>query len=225
MLIHVNRRFAVHLIIFVFVTILLILTLLRWIFSDQDLWLLTVKSAFPAITLTIGAVNWNKCYTFLVKQNNRLQFLSPLLDLNGVWRVEIQSNWPRIQQSSAETEEHTPLKKVTGTLTLTCNFFQTRGYFQVSDTGSDRRSRTRRSDIVASSLRKENGHYLFSYIAKANVSDPDPGTDEQNYLFSTEVCFQDDDVDHGIGQYWTNRKYSTGHNAAGEISLLRLAGQ
>ena len=131
MLVQANRRFAVHLIIFVFAAMLLTLAFLRWIFGDQPFWLVAIKSALPAIALTIGVGNWHKCYTFLVRQNNRVPFLSPLLDLNGVWRVDIQSNWPRIQQSSTATEEHVPLKKVTGTLRLKCDFFQTRGYFQV----------------------------------------------------------------------------------------------
>lgn len=122
---------------------------------------------------------------------------------------------------SERNEKQPPLKKISGTLKLRCDFFQTQGYFQVDDKDSDRGSRTRRSDIVASSLRKENGNYLFSYIAKARVSDPDTKTDEQNYLFSTEISFQQGDVNHGYGHYWTNRKYSTGHNAAGEIQLTR----
>jgi len=97
-------------------------------------------------------------------------------------------------------------------------------YYQVDDLPSDRPSRTRRSDIVASSLRKDDGHYVFSYIAKAQVSNPDPTTDEQVYMFSAEVRFRDTDPNVGEGQYWTNRKYSSGHNAAGEIRLIRTEG-
>ena len=224
MIMQENRRFALHLLIGVFVIALLAITLLRLIFSEGAWWILASKSMLPAIAMVIAIASWPKCYTFLVQRNNKVLFLPPLLDLNGVWRVEIKSNWSRIQQltgTSVSSIDQVPLKKVTGTLSLQCDFFQTRGYFQVDDADSDRSSRTKRSDIVASSLRKENNYYVFSYMAKAVVSDPATETDEQNYLFSAEVMFSKGEMNRGGGQYWTNRKYNTGHNAAGELTLVR----
>ena len=221
MIVQSNRRFSLYLIIGLFSVIYALIFFVFCLLSESSILLLFIKSSTPALTLTFLLTSWPKCYSYLVRMNNWISFLPPLLDLNGEWQVNIESNWPRIEKLTKKVNTKPKLKKVTGTLKLKCNFFQTSGYFEVDDKDSNRNSRTYRSDLVASSLRKENDHFLLSYIAKANVKNPDTKTDEQHYLFSSEVTFQSGELNQSSGYYWTNRKYNTGHNAAGELQLIR----
>ncbi len=223
----IRPRFALTLVIGLFAVTAMAIISLRIYCFDTPVWSAAGAGSSLALSITLLLISWPKSYAWLAKQHNRFTFLEPILDLNGIWRVEIKSNWPRIQafsDPSAADKGAIPMKDMSGELTLQCNLFRTLGNFRVADAQSSRSSRTPRSDIVASSLRMENGHYIFSYIAKANVSDPDPNTDEQSYLFAAEICFKIGNFNEGGGKYWTNRKYSTGHNAAGEITLERIAG-
>lgn len=221
----IKPRFALTLVIGLFTVTAIAIISLRIYYFDTSAWSAVVTGSSLALSITLLLISWPKSYVWLAKWHNQFSPLAPILDLNGTWRVKILSNWPRIQALSdtlAADGDAVPMQGVSGELTLQCNLFRTLGSFRVADAQSARSSRTPHSDIVASSLRMENGHYIFSYIAKANVSNPDPNTDEQSYLFASEICFKIDNLNEGSGKYWTNRKYSTGHNAAGEITLERL---
>lgn len=224
MLALINPRFALTLIISLFALTLLPIVALHVFGLDKPLWAAIVSGLPWALTFTLGLISLPKSYTWLAKIYNRIPFLKPILNLNGTWHVKIESNWERIRMLSDQHHEPTetvPLKPVMGTLTLKCNIFRTIGRFRVDDVNSERASRTGHSDIVASSLRVEHERYIFSYIAEASVVNPDPNTDEQTFLFAAEVYFSLDELDIGNGRYWTNRKYVTGQNAAGEITLSR----
>ncbi len=226
MLALIKPRFALTLVITLFAVTAIPIIALRTYCFDTPVWIAAITGSSLAMSITLLLISWPKSYARLAKWHNRLTFLAPILDLNGTWRVEIKSNWPRIQALSnlSAADDAVPMKSISGELVLQCNLFRTVGNFCVSDAQSSRSSRTPLSDIVASSLRMENGHYVLSYLAKANVNDPDPKTDEQSYLFAAEIYFKIDNLDEGSGNYWTNRKYSTGHNSAGEITLERLSG-
>lgn len=225
MLLLIRPRFALALIVIVFFTVFLLMIAVRVLGFQTSVWAALFTGFSFALTATTIFTSIPQSYSFLIKCYNRIPVLTPLLDLNGRWRVSLQSNWPRIQSLSAHGESPAvvaDLREVRGTLELQSNLYKTLGRFSLDGDSADRPSRTMRSDLIASSLREEDRRYVFSYVAKAAVSKPDPTTDEQSYLVAAEIHFDSDNLSKGFGSYWTNRKYSSGHNAAGEIVLARV---
>jgi|GEM_PF-7005474 len=219
----IRPKAALAIIATVFLLIFTSIVTIRVYFFESSFWVTLLTGFTATLTITLILMSIPKLYSTLTRLYNKF-FFPPLLDLNGQWDVVIKSNWPRIQalSKSGHTPETTPdLLKIYGTLNLQCNFYRTLGSLALKDSATQRRSKTIRSDLIASSLREENGYFIFSYIAKAVVSDPTPETDESGYLVAAEIHFNHHDLTSGTGIYWTNRKYTTGHNAAGEITLAR----
>ncbi|NBZ88915.1 hypothetical protein GV832_15080 [Rhodobacteraceae bacterium CYK-10] len=190
---------------------------------------------------SLPVIVWGAVAAVVVLPGWRLVWKLPLLgswlshrvfpDLNGEWTVSIQSNWPIIERlkSAAASKDATfdPLKDALPSL-LEANFevrirqtwFRTDVEFLPNDKTPLLKSHT----VSVEFLKSENGSRSLAWVYEQSNKQgnelPLAVTDRDRF-FGAAMLTVSDDASKLSGQYWQNRSWNQGLNAAGTIALKR----
>jgi len=153
------------------------------------------------------------------------------LDLGGLYRIEMTSNWPAIKRLTEaanstssifnvfDPEALPPTKAVTGFAILEVGLFGLKIRMKMNSTGND--SVSRGEDIRKDDARRAILRYVF---VQTNAPHATASTDEPQHSGAAELVFDPKADKIGVfsGKYWTNRNYQKGMNTAGDIRLIRI---
>ena len=152
-------------------------------------------------------------------------------DLNGEWSVSIQSNWPIVEKlkAAAVSREVTfdlvkdkipDLKEATFDVKIKQSWFRTDVEFLPNNKTPLLSSKT----ISVEFLKSENGTksiaWLYEQTNKQDNTQRLAVTDQPKF-FGAAVLTVNEDASEIQGQYWQNRSWDQGLNAAGLIVLKR----
>ena len=154
------------------------------------------------------------------------------LDLGGLYRVEMTSNWPAIKRLTEAANSTSDVfnvfdpaalpssKAVTGFAVFEAGLFGLKIRMKMNKTGND--SVSRGEDIRMDDARRAVLRYVF---VQTNAPHATTATDEPQHSGAAELVFKpkEDKLGALIGKYWTNRNYQRGMNTAGDIRLIRIA--
>jgi len=145
-----------------------------------------------------------------------LSFLFP--DIDGVWRVELESNWPIIAKlEGIEIGVQAPAdKKLSGTITIKARLFSVHMKLDMDNKYS--KSRTLFVKVEKDAGGTVNLHYVYENTTLKPVE-----TDSGSHFgaASLELTNSSDGEVVLEGPYWTNRNWERARNTAGLITLRR----
>lgn len=192
----------------------------------------SARTVVVFVWLIFAALLWKPIWTRVW----RCPFVGPWLsnhffpDLNGEWDVVIQSNWPTIEmlRKAAKTptearfdvlDENTKLPPP-GVVQLKATIDQgwSRSTVTIEPNSQTpmRRSKTLALDLIPAA---DDQPKRIAWIFRQENASVAP-TDEGNFL-GAALLQVGGDPDILQGQYWSNRSWRKGLNAAGEIELRR----
>lgn len=153
-------------------------------------------------------------------------------DLTGRWKVTIESNWPIIDKlrtaAASKDVRFDPMDDATRPKLLESSFdvritqtwFRTDVEFLPNDKTPLQKSHT----ISVEFLKSENGSrsiaWIYEQSNKQGNESPLAATDRERF-FGAAILTVSDDASKLSGQYWQNRSWNQGLNAAGTIVLSR----
>jgi len=204
-----------------------------------------VLGALAANLLTsrvVAGIIWGSIALFIVIPGWRLLWKLPLAgpwlanryfpDLNGEWVVTIQSNWPiveRLKTAAAAGEEITfdpfndarpDLIEARFDVKIKQTWFRTDVTFLPNEKTPLLSSET----ISVEFFKSENGNksvaWVYEQTNKQDNSRPLAITDQPNF-YGSAVLKVNEDASELKGQYWQNRSWNLGLNAAGLITMRR----
>lgn len=180
------------------------------------------------LLLVLGLLNIPFVFGVVHRISFAQHWMFPRLD--GRWKGELHSNWPRIERTfdtarkggppfDALTDELTPEEE--GRRYTEADVTITSSLFLISMTlrpvGSERTSRTR---FVRPLWRKPDRPEL-SYVYEQEDLAPVELTDVPEHFGAGIVRF-DSEMGKLSGRYWTDRSWNAGLNTAGVIQLWRV---
>ena len=189
----------------------------------------------------VPVIVWGAVATVVVLPGWRLIWKLPLLgswlshrifpDLNGEWKVTIQSNWPIIEKLklAAASKETTfdPLQdpvlellEASFDVKIRQSWFRTDVEFLPNEKTPLLSSQT----VSVEFQKTENGSRSISWVYeqsnKQGNERPLVVTDQARF-YGAAMLTVSDDASKLTGQYWQNRSWNRGFNAAGLIVLKR----
>jgi hypothetical protein len=189
----------------------------------------------------VAVVIWGSIALFIIAPGWRLLWKLPLVgpwfanryfpDLNGEWVVTIQSNWPIVERlkTAAASEEITfdpfnderpDLLEVRFNVKIKQTWFRTDVAFLPNEKTPLLNSET----ISVEFLKSENGNktvaWVYEQTNKQDNSRPLAVTDQPKF-YGSAVLNVNGDPPELMGQYWQNRSWNLGLNAAGLITMRR----
>jgi len=189
----------------------------------------------------VAGIIWGSIALFIVIPGWRLLWKLPLAgpwlanryfpDLNGEWVVTVQSNWPIVERlkTSAASKEITfdPVNDARPGL-LEANFDvkikQTWFRTDLSFLPSEETPLLSSETISVEFFKSENGNksvaWVYEQTNKQDNSRPLAVTDQAKF-YGSAVLSVNEDATELNGQYWQNRSWSFGLNAAGLITMRR----
>ena len=189
----------------------------------------------------VAGIIWGSIALFIVAPGWRLLWKLPLVgpwfanryfpDLNGEWVVTIQSNWPIVERlkTAAASDEITfdPFKdKRPGLLEASFDvkikqtWFRTKVAFLPNEKTPLLSSET----ISVEFLKSENGNKSVAWVFEQTNKQDNTRTlavTDQPKFYGSAVLNVNEDATELNGQYWQNRSWSVGLNAAGTITMRR----
>lgn len=179
---------------------------------------------------------------FLVSQGWRLVWKLPIVgpklssalfyDLNGDWTAELQSNWPIVEEAinAAQKKGQTfdvfddatlpNLLELSFDVTIKQSWFRTDVEFFPNETSPLLESKT----VSVEFFKAENGTKSMAWVFEVKNKSKNGSrlaiTDEQNYLGAAKLTLSEDGCELS-GEFWQNRSWHRGLNAAGSIVLKR----
>jgi len=191
----------------------------------------------------VAGIIWGGFALFVIAPGWRLLWKLPVLgpwlsnrffpDLNGKWVVTIQSNWPILDGlQSAAANENTTFDLFTDEMPdlLVANFdvkikqswFRTDVEFLPNDKTPLLSSETISVEFFKSENGKKSIAWVYEQINKQDNAQRLAVTDQPKFHGSA-ILNVNDDATELQGQYWQNRSWNRGLNAAGLIVLKRVA--
>jgi hypothetical protein len=189
----------------------------------------------------VAVVIWGSIALFIIAPGWRLLWKLPLVgpwfanryfpDLNGEWVVTIQSNWPIVERlkTAAASEEITfdpfnderpDLLEVRFNVKIKQTWFRTDVAFLPNEKTPLLNSET----ISVEFFKSENGNktvaWVYEQTNKQDNSRPLAVTDQPKF-YGSAVLNVNGDPPELMGQYWQNRSWNLGLNAAGLITMRR----
>ncbi len=152
-------------------------------------------------------------------------------DLNGEWVVTIQSNWPivgRLKDAAASDEitfdplkdERPSLQETIFDVKIKQTWFRTDVAFLRNETTPLLSSET----VSVEFFKSENGNKsvagVYEQTNKQDNTQPLAVTDQPKF-YGSAVLTLNEDATKIAGQYWQNRSWGLGLNAAGLITMRR----
>tara|TARA_R110000868_G_scaffold106084_2_gene291071 strand:- start:1149 stop:1889 length:741 start_codon:yes stop_codon:yes gene_type:complete len=189
----------------------------------------------------VAGIIWGSIALFVVAPGWRLLWKLPLAgtwlanryfpDLNGEWVVTIQSNWPIMERlkTAASSNEITfdPLKDERPGLLETSfdvkikqTWFRTDVVFLPNEETPLLSSETISVEFFKSGNGNKSVAWLFEQTNKQDNTRPLAVTDQPKF-YGSAVLNVNEGATELKGQYWQNRSWNLGLNAAGQISLKR----
>lgn len=212
-----------------------------WIAENVPL--LGASAANLLTSRVVAAIIWGSIALFIVMPGWRLLWKLPLAgpwlanryfsDLNGEWVVTIQSNWPiveRLKTAAASAEitfdpfkdERPCLLEASFDVKIKQTWFRTDVVFLPNERTPLLSSET----ISVEFFKSENGGksvaWVYEQTNNQDNSRPLAVTDQPKF-YGSAVLNVNKDATELKGQYWQNRSWNLGLNAAGEIVLRRKA--
>jgi len=212
-----------------------------------ETWLVTqvpVLGAPVANLLTsrvVAGIIWGGIALIVVAQGWRLLWKLPVLgtwlanrffpDLNGKWVVTIQSNWPIVEHlktaaASKEitfdpfTDELPDLLEASFDVKIKQSWFRTDVVFLPNDKTPLLSSETISVEFFKSDSGKKSIAWIYEQTNKQDNTQRLAVTDQPKFHGSA-VLTVNEDATELQGQYWQNRSWDRGLNAAGLIVLRR----
>lgn len=189
----------------------------------------------------VAGIIWGSIALFIVIPGWRLLWKLPLAgswlanryfpDLNGMWGVTIQSNWPIVEslKTAASSNQITfdpindqrpSLLEANFDVKITQTWFRTDVAFLPNEKTPLLSSET----ISVEFFKSENGSksvaWVYEQTNKQDNSRPLAMTDQPKF-YGSAVLNVSEDATELEGQYWQNRSWNLGLNAAGLIVLRR----
>ena len=186
---------------------------------------------------------WGLFAAIVVFQGWRLLWKTPLLgqwlanryfpDLNGEWVVTIQSNWPivdSLKRAAASTEntfnpfadDMPDLLEASFDVKIKQSWLKTDVEFLPNDKTPLLSSETISVEFLKSENGKKSIAWIYEQTNKQDNTQRLAVTDQQKFHGSA-VLNVNEDATELRGQYWQNRSWDRGLNAAGLIVLKRAA--
>tara|TARA_Y100000815_G_scaffold224004_1_gene211161 strand:+ start:687 stop:1481 length:795 start_codon:yes stop_codon:yes gene_type:complete len=184
---------------------------------------------------------WVGIALFTVFQGWRLLWKLPLAgawfanryfpDLNGEWVVTIQSNWPIVERlktaaSSSETtfdpvnDARPDLMEANFDVKIKQTWFRTDVAFLPNEKTPLLSSETLSVEFFKSENGNKSVAWVYEQANKQDNSRPLAVTDQSKF-YGSAVLNASEDATELKGQYWQNRSWNLGLNAAGLIVLRR----
>ena len=184
---------------------------------------------------------WGSIALFIVAPGWRLLWKLPLVgpwlanryfpDLNGEWVVTIQSNWPIVKRlmtaaSSDEitfdpiNEDRPSLLEASFKVRIKQTWFRTDVVFLPNEKTPLLKSET----ISVEFFKSENGNKSISWVYEQTNKQDNASSlaaTDQPKFYGSAVLSVNEDASELTGQYWQNRSWSLGLNAAGLIKMRR----
>ncbi|MCC5865932.1 MAG: hypothetical protein JJU31_12480 [Wenzhouxiangella sp.] len=207
-------------------------------------WLQASLGASAASVVTsriIAGIIWGAFALFIIVPGWRLLWKLPALgpwlsdkifpDLNGEWIVTIQSNWPIVEclKLAAASNETTfdpindklpDLLEATFAVKIRQSWFRT----DVEFLPNEKTPLLKSDSIAVEFLKAENGKksvaWVYEQVNKQDNAQRLEVTDQARF-YGSAVLDVSEDALQLQGQYWQNRSWNRGLNAAGLIVLKR----
>lgn len=211
----------------------------EWVASSE---LVLVAAVAELLTSRVVAlIIWGTIALFIVAPGWRLLWKLPILgtwlanrlfpDLNGNWVVTIQSNWPIVEHlktaaASKEitfhpfTDELPDLLEASFDVKIKQSWFRTDVVFLPNDKTPLLSSETISVEFFKSDSGKKSIAWIYEQTNKQDNAQRLAVTDQPKFHGSA-VLTVNEDATELQGQYWQNRSWDRGLNAAGLIVLRR----
>jgi hypothetical protein len=214
-----------------------------------ETWLATNLPVFGApvanllTSRAVAALIWGSIALFIVVPGWRLLWKLPLLgpwladrffpDLNGTWVVTIESNWPivdRLKTAAASnknkfdpfTDEMPNLLEASFDVKVKQTWFRTDVTFLPNLKTPLLGSETISVEFLKSENGKKSIAWIYEQTNRQDNTQPLAVTDQPKF-YGSAVLHVNEDATELKGQYWQNRSWSRGLNAAGLIAMKRAA--
>lgn len=192
----------------------------------------------------VAGMIWGSIALFIVMPGWRLLWMLPLLgpwlanrffpDLNAEWVVTIQSNWPivdRLKTAAASNEitfdpfsdELPDLLEAKFDVKIKQSWFRTDVTFLPNEKTPLLRSETISVEFFKSDSGKKSIAWIYEQTNKQGNNQRLAGTDQPKF-YGSAVLRVNEDATELQGEYWQNRSWDRGMNAAGVITLKRATG-
>lgn len=189
----------------------------------------------------VAVVIWGSIALFIVAPGWRLLWKLPLAgpwlanryfpDLNGEWVVTIQSNWPIVEHlktaaASKEitfdplTDELPDLLEASFDVKIKQSWFRTDVVFLPNDKTPLLSSETISVEFFKSDSGKKSIAWIYEQTNKQDNTQRLAVTDQPKFHGSA-VLTVNEDATELQGQYWQNRSWDRGLNAAGTITMKK----
>lgn len=189
----------------------------------------------------VAGVIWGSIALFIVVPGWRLLWKLPLVgpwlanrffpDLNGEWVVTIQSNWPivdRLKTAAASdqikfdpsTDESPSLLEASFNVKIKQTWFRTDVAFLPNEKTPLLSSETISVELFKSENGKKSVAWIYEQTNKQDNTQRLAVTDRSKF-YGSAVLNMNEDATELQGQYWQNRSWNLGLNAAGLITLKR----
>ncbi len=189
----------------------------------------------------VAGVIWGSIALFVVVPGWRLLWKLPLVgpwlkkrffpDLNGEWVVTIQSNWPIVERlrTAAASDEITfdpfadklpDLLEASFDIKINQTWFRTDVAFLPNDKTPLLSSETISVEFFKSDNGKKSIAWVYEQTNKQDNTQRLAVTDQPKF-YGSAVLSLNEDATEMQGQYWQNRSWNHGLNAAGLIVLKR----
>ena len=189
----------------------------------------------------VAVVIWGSIALFIIAPGWRLLWKLPLAgpwfasryfpDLNGQWAVTIQSNWPiveRLKTAAASNEttfdpfkdERPGLLDASFDVKIKQTWFRTDVTFLPNEKTPLLSSETVSVEFFSSENGSKSVAWVYEQVNKQDNSQPLAVTDQPKFYGSATLTVNDDATEMQ-GQYWQNRSWGLGLNAAGLITMRR----
>ncbi|MCG3266699.1 hypothetical protein [Yoonia sp. I 8.24] len=210
-----------------------------------------LSETFPSIGPVIDGVKTTRLIAsivsgvvslFVISQGWRLVWKIPYLktklskalfyDLNGDWTAELQSNWPIVEKTKDaalnrgdvfdvfDDESLPDLCELSFDVTIKQSWFRTDVEFFPNDSTPLLVSKT----VSVEFFKAENGTKSMAWVFEVKNKSKNGArlaiTDEQSYLGAAKLNLNEDGSELA-GEFWQNRSWHRGLNAAGLIVLKR----
>lgn len=182
------------------------------------------------IALTLVSQGWRAVW--------KLPVLGPKLskalfyDLNGEWTAELQSNWSiveRMQKAAQSTDlvfdvlddaDLPDLLDVSFDVRIRQSWFRTDVEFLPTDNSTLATSKTLSVELFKAENGSKSMAWVFEAQNKRNNQSKLTVTDERGYLGAARLNLSEDGLELS-GEFWQNRAWHRGLNAAGQIVLRK----
>lgn len=171
-------------------------------------WLKAASTIITVLTTVIVGVGQSPLFPKICRYPPLKWFF---YDIDGKWKGENRSNWPRIETR----DPNAALLTIDSNVEIEARLLHINVHLRSNNEYSI-------SDTLFVRIRKVDGKPQLIYAYRNRTNNPKV-TDEQSHLGAAMLDIVGDGTDMRLkGPYWTNRNWNRGLNTAGELELRRV---